>query len=676
MNIKKIVLMAAVVAATASCARKNPFLTEWNTPNGVPPFSEIETSDYMPALKVALDEYKSEIQAIASQSEAPTFENAIAPFELGGRLLSKVAGVLYNLEETDGTPEMMAVMEEAQPLMTACDDEIFMDPQLFDRVRVVYENASGLTKEQQMVVKKLYDRFVANGVALDAAGQERFRAINQELAGLTQKFGNNLLAENNAFAEKFGTTVSDYQAEMTVCPDRERREQLFKAYSSRGANGGENDNCLVLLQILKLRAEKAQMLGFANSADYTLQNKMAKDHGTVDAFLSKIIAPAVAKAKVELADMQKVMDEDVAAGLLPAGSEVEPWDWFYYSERVRKAKYDLDESQTKPYFQADSVLKGVFYAAEKIYGVKMTPAPELPVWHPEVRGYELHDADGSLLGVFYTDYFSRSTKRGGAWMNNFRDQLVDASGKDVRPVIVNVCNFPPATDSLPSLLTIDNVETAFHEFGHALHGLLTKCHYPSVSGTSVARDFVETFSQFNENWAFQPEILGVYAHDYRTGELIPAELVAKIGNSRKFNQGFATTELCAASILDMKWHELSLSELESLKTREDIEAFEAKVCKEMGLIDEIIPRYRSSYFAHIFSGGYYAGYYSYLWAEVLVKDAWEYFEERGIYDPAVAQEFRTGLMERGGSDDPMALYVAFRGSEPDPGALLRARGLE
>ena len=370
------------------------------------------------------------------------------------------------------------------------------------------------------------------------------------------------------------------------------------------------------------------------------------------------------------------MDADIAAGKLPKGSKIQPWDWAFYAEKVRKAKFDLDDEETKPYFQIDSVRKGLFFAAEKLYGIKVEPAPDVEVYNPVVKAYRLLDADGSLLGIFYADYFSRETKRGGAWMNNFREQYLDADGKDVRPIIVNVCNFPPATDETPSLLTIDEVQTAFHEFGHALHGFLTKCRYVDVSGTNVARDFVEMFSQFNENWAFQKEILSVYANNYRTGEPIPDALVEKINRSLKFNQGFMTGELCAASILDMRWHELTLPELEAFKTADDIRAFEEKVCKEMGLIDEIIPRYRTTYFNHIFNSGYSAGYYGYLWSEVLDVDAFEKFKEDGLFNPETALSFRKTFLEKGGSEEPMTLYRSFRGADPNPSALLRARGLE
>lgn len=665
--------------AACTQTRTNPFLEEWNTPYGIPPFEKIQLSDYIPAVKAGIEEQNKELDAIINNPDAPTFENTVAAYELSGRTLSKTTAVLFNLQETEGSDEMNKVVEEATALMTEHEDNISMNKDFFQRVKAVHDaDQSGLTREQQMVLKKLYQSFTRNGVDLDEAAQARIKEINQKIAAAQQKFGTNLLAENNAFKEKFGVPVSSYTAEMTSCEDRSRREAMFKAYSSRGNNGNEYDNKALCLEILKLRAERAKLLGFDNFAAYQLDNKMAHDPQTVDAFLGRIIGPAVAKAKEEIADMQKVMDEDIQAGKLPAGSKIESWDWFYYAEKVRQRKYSLDENLTKPYFRMENVRDGIFYAAHKLYGINVEPLKDVPLYNPAVEAFKVTDADGSLLGIFTTDYFPRSSKRGGAWMTNFREQYVDAQGNDVRPIIINVGNMTAPTDSLPALFTIDEVETVFHEFGHALHGLLTKCHYPSVSGTNVARDFVETFSQFNENWAFQPEILAEYAKHYKTGEVIPDSLVAKINNARKFNQGFMTSELCAASILDMKWHELTEEDLAKMSEGDqaaNVADFEKKVCKEMGLIDEIIPRYRTTYFNHIFNSGYSAGYYSYLWAEVLDKDAFEYFKQQGIYNPEVALKFRQTFLEKGGSEEPMTLYLSFRGAEPDPGALLRARGL-
>ena len=656
--------------------RQNAFFQEWDTPYGTAPFSLISQDDYIPAIKAGIEAQRAEIQAIVENPEPPTFENVIAAYEQSGQLLAKVSGVFFNLAESDSDERMQKIEEEVTPIITAAEDEVFMNPDLFARVKAVYDDMSGLDREQQMTVKRIYQNFERNGVALDEAGQERFREINTRLSVLSQKFGQNLLAENNAFKAATGITVSEYPSFMASCDDRAAREKAFKAYSSRGNNGNEYDNNEIVLEIMRLRTEKANLLGYPTSAEFLLSDKMAGNSSTVDAFLQPIMDASMAKAREEIADMQSVMDEEVKAGKLPEGSRIQPWDWWYYAEKVRARKYALDESLTKPYFQIDSVRKGVFHAANKLYGVVIEPAPEVEVYNPVVKAFRISDADGSFLGIFYADYFSRSTKRGGAWMNNFRDQRVDSEGNDIRPVIVNCCNFPPATETEPSLLTVDEVQTAFHEFGHALHGFLTRCHYPTVSGTSVARDFVEMFSQFNENWAFQKEILSEYANDYRTGEPIPASLVEKIGSSLKFNQGFMTGELCAASILDMKWHELTLDELASFSTAQDIRDFETKVCKEMGLIDEIIPRYRTTYFNHIFNSGYSAGYYGYLWSEVLDVDAFEKFKEDGIWNPETALKFRRTFLERGGSEEPMTLYREFRGADPDPSALLRARGLK
>ena len=655
-----------------SACGENPLLKEWTGEYKLPPFDKIKISDYVPAVKAGIQEQADEVNAIVTNAEAPTFANTVAAYELSGQTLAKTLGVLYNVSESDATPQMQAVMDEVTPLVTEASDNIFMNAALFKRVEAVLADSASLDREQYMVTRKLYDKFVDNGVALGEAEQARFKEISSELAVLSQKFGNNLLAENNAFKDETGIPVSSYPVFMTTCEDRSKREAAFKAYSSRGNHDNANDNKQVLLDIMRLRTEKAQLLGYSCAADQILSDKMAHDHATVDAFLDKIMVKAVAKAREEVVEMQKFMDKDIEAGLLPAGSKIQPWDWWYYSEKVRKAQYDLDENVTRQYFQLENVRDGVFKTAEMLYGIHIEPVTGVPVYNPEVDVFKVSDADGSLLGIFMTDYLPRSTKRGGAWMSNFREQYVDAGGKDVRPVIINVCNFGQPEDTV-KLLTIDEVQTAFHEFGHALHGLLTKCRYVDVSGTNVARDFVETFSQFNENWAFQPEVLAKYAFHHETGEVIPDSLVTKINNSLKFNQGFMTTELCAAAILDMKWHELGPdTDWNSL----GIAAFENEVCREMGLVDEIIPRYRSTYFNHTFGGGYSAGYYGYLWAEVLDKDAFEYWESNGLWNPEMARKFRSLFLEKGGSEEPMVLYHEFRGADPDPEALIRARGLE
>ena len=663
---KKIFSIAAIAIAMTACSRTNPFLTEWDTPYGIPPFDKIQTSDYIPAIKAGIEEQNREIEAIVSNPDVPTFDNTIAPLELSGRTLSRVQGVLFNVSETDRSDALDAVQDEAIPMLSAHSDNISFNKALYNRVAAVYNaDQSALTREQQVVLKKLYDGFEREGIGLPEEQQAKLREINSRMAELTQKIGNNILAESNAFSEKFGFSVSAYPDKMTTTEDRELRRQYNEAYTSRGHNGNGNDNRALVLELLDNRIRKAKILGYDTPAAYTLSDKMAHDPQTVDAFLSGIMKAAVAKAQMELADMQAIMDQDVKAGKLPAGSKIESWDWWYYAEKVRKAKYDLDESQTRPYFKIDNVVNGIFIAAKTLYGVNMEKLEGVPSYNPDkVITYKVTADDGSLIGIFTTDYFPRASKRGGAWMNNVREQYVDAQGNDVRPIIVNVGN-------LSEYLSIDEVQTVFHEFGHALHGLLTKCHYPSVSGTNVTRDFVEMFSQFNENWAFQPELLAQYAKNDK-GEVIPAALVEKINNALKFNQGFMTTELCAASILDMKWHELGSVD------GVDIDGFEKKVCSQMGLIPEIAPRYRSTYFNHIFGGsGYNAGYYGYLWAEVLDKDAFSVFEAspNGVWDLALAKKFKETFLEKGGSEEPMTLYKSFTGREPDSSAMLRGRGL-
>ncbi len=604
---KKLLIVMGAALMLASCNSSNVFLQEWDTPYGIPPFDKIKIGDYMPAIKAGIEQQNAEIQAIIDNQEAPSFENTVAAFDRSGALLEKVTNVLFNVSESDYTPELNAIVEEATPVISAHGDNLMMNPKLFERVKAVYEAPQdNLTREQQMLLKDLYEGFVRNGIGLDEAGQARMKEINSELATLALTFGNNLLAQSNAFKDSVGFSVASYY------------------------------------------------------------DKMAHDPATVDAFLGDIMAAAMRRAKEEVADMQKLMDEDVAAGVLPAGSRIEPWDYMYYAEKVRKARYDLDESEVSQYFKMENVRAGVFGNASRLYGIQFEPISGVPLYNPECEAFKVTDSDGSLIGIIITDYYPRDSKRGGAWMTNFVNQW-----EGVRPVIVNVGNFNKPTADTPSLLTIDQVETMFHEFGHALHGLLSQCKYKGVSGTSVKRDFVEFPSQVNENWAFEPEVLATYAFHYKTGEVIPAELVAKVQAAANFNQGFTTGELCAASILDMKWHELTSVE------GVNVESFEAKVCEEMGLIKEIIPRYRSTYFNHIFgSSGYSAGYYSYLWAEVLDKDAFELFKQKGIFDPETAMSLRRNVLEKGGSEEPMTLYRAFRGADPDSGALLRARGLK
>ena len=668
---KRILIFLSMIMAAVSCNPGNPFLAEWDTPYVIPDFTKVQEEHYIPAIEYGIQQQQSEIDAIISNTEAPTFANVVEAYERSGAVLDRVSSVLFNVSESDATESLQKIVEQALPLISVHSDNIFMNPGFFAKVETLYNKIDelGLNQEQKMVLKKLYNAFVKNGIALDEAAQARMREINLELSSLSNTFGNNLLAENNAFAAEFGLSISEYGEAMAATEDRALREKMFKAYSSRGNNGNEYDNKELINKIMALRIEKAKLLGYSTPAQMILADKMAGTPEAVDSFLASIMAPAVEKAKEEIADMQEVMNEDIKAGLVPAGSVIEPWDWAYYAEKVRKAKYALDEEQTKPYFQMENVRQGVFDLTTRIFGLQYEKLEGIPVYNPEVEGFKVTDADGSLIGVILTDYFPRSTKRGGAWMTNFVNQEV-LDGQDIRPVIVNVGNFAKPTADKPSLLTLDQVGTLFHEYGHALHGLLSQCTYKSVSGTSVARDFVELPSQIMENWAFQKDLLKEYARHYETGEIIPDELVAKIEAAGTFNQGFMTTELTAASILDLKWHML-----ESMDGIDAME-FEAEACRQMGLIDEIIPRYRSTYFAHIFSGGYSAGYYSYLWAEVLDKDAFELFKQKGIFDKETAMSFRRNVLEMGGSDEPMDLYRRFRGADPDASALLRARGLK
>ena len=659
---KKIFTIALAALAMTACGnRTNPFLEEWDTPYGIPPFDKITEADYLPAIKAGIEQQNAEIQAIIDNQEEPTFENTIAAFDASGMTLEKVSNVLFNVSESDATESLNAIVEEAMPLVSAHSDNIFMNPDLFARVEKVYKaDQSGLSREQQMLLKDCYDSFVDNGIALPAEQQERLKAINTELSSLALVFGNNLLDQSNAFKAEFGFSVANFYDKMASIEDRDLREKVFKAYSLRGNHGDEKDNKANVLRIMELRIEKAHILGYETPAAMILHDKMAGDSKTVDEFLAGIMDAAMARAKEEIRDMEQM-----------AGHKIEPWDYMYYAEKVRKARYDLDESEVMQYFKMENVRAGVFNNASRLYGVNFEKIENVPLYNPECEAFKVTDSDGSLIGVIITDYYPRDTKRAGAWMTNFVNQYKTADGQNVRPVIVNVGNFNKPTEDSPSLLNIDQVETMFHEFGHALHGLLSQCTYRSTSGTSVKRDFVELPSQINENWAFQPEVLATYAFHYKTGEVIPEELVAKVQAAANFNQGFTTGELCAASILDMKWHELS--SIEGI----EVDSFEKKVCEEMGLVSEIIPRYRSTYFNHIFgSSGYSAGYYSYLWAEVLDKDAFELFKKNGIFDKETAMSFRRNVLEKGGSDEPMTLYKNFRGADPDASALLRARGLK
>lgn len=695
-------LLIAMATIMTACKKKqtdqhNPFFEEWGGEFGLPPFAKITDADYRPAIIEGIKQHEAEIKAIIDNQEEPTFANTIEAYDHSGQLLDKVMNVIFNLNSSDSNDSLKAIVEFALPMLSEHKDNTFMNPDFFKRVETVYKNQEkeNLTTEQKMVLDKIYKQFTRNGIALPADKQERLRQVNKELGLLQQKFGNNLLAETNAFSlvidnkedlaglpesaieaaadeakatgkeGKWVFTLKNpsYVPFMQYADKRELREKMFRAYSMRGNNGNEYDNKQIILDIMKLRIEKANILGYNTPADFFLENSLAKTPDNVNKLLNSIMPAAIKKAKDEAKELQKIIDSE------KGGFKLQPWDWSYYAEKLRKDKYALNEDEINQYFQMENVRQGVFELASRLYKINFEPLKDASIYHEDVEAFKVtNQADGSLVGIFYTDYYPRQSKRGGAWMNNFREQEV-INGKDIRPIVVNVGNFTKPTSSKPSLLTTDEVETLFHEFGHGLHGLLSKCNYRMINGTNTPRDFVEMPSQITENWAFQPEVLKTYAKHYKTGEIIPDSLVQKINNTAMFNQGFMTTELVAAAILDMNWH--TIKSVEGI----DVLAFEQQAVKNMGLIDEIIPRYRSTYFNHIFNSGYSAGYYAYLWAEMLDKDAFELFKERGIYDEATAKSFKENILERGSSDDLMVLYKKFRGQEPSITPMLRDRGL-
>ena len=693
---KKTLIAMAVVALTA-CGTKhdNPVLADSALPFGAPEFSKYQSTDYEAAFMEGLAEQRAEIDAVANSKEAPTFDNTIAALERSGKKLAKVTGVFFNLNETDADDVMRETEKKLSPLLTEHSAYMTMNEALFARVKALYDTKAelGLTREQEMVLDKYYRMFVKGGALLDAEKKAQLMEIDKQLSLASIEFGENALAETNAFqlviteekdlaglpqssvnaareaaqaAGKEGWMFTLHKPSwipfLQYADNRELRKQMYLGYINRGDNNNENDNKEVIARILKLRQQKAQLFGYETFADYQLEDKMAKTPEAAYNLLMTIWNAALPKAQAEAAELQKMMDAE------GKGEKLEAWDWWYYTEKLREAKYALSESELRPYFSLDNVRKGAFMVSEKLFGMKFQPVEGLDVYHPEVETFEVLDADGSHLALFYTDYFPRATKRAGAWMNN----IVDASnidGENQRPMIVNVGNFTAPTADTPSLLTIDETRTLFHELGHALHGFLTQTNYPSVSGTSVARDFVELPSQIMEHWAIEPEVLKMYALHYETGEPITDELIAKMQAASSFNSGFETVELVGAALLDMEYH--------MLKDYTGFEAntFEKAVADKIGLIPQIAFRYRGPYFNHVFSGGYAVGYYSYLWAEVLDADGFEAFREKGIFDEATGRSFRKNILEMGGSEEPMTLYKRFRGAEPNPEALLRNRGL-
>ncbi len=679
-----------------ACNKTNPLIDQPATPFGVPAFDQVKLEHYMPAFEEAIRQDKAGIDAIANNTEAPTFENTIVALDRNGELLERVSSVFFNVLEADGNDEMDAIAEKVSPMLSELHSYFVLNDALFARVKAVYDQREqlDLSPEQMRLLTETYRGFVDNGANLPADKKERLKKINEELGLLSLQFGRNVVAETNscrrfvtneeelkglpesakaAAAEEaaaaghpgewmFSPKRTSFTPVLQYCENRELRKQLLMDYTTRANHDNQNDNKAVIIREMQLRIERANLFGYNNPADYILKDCMAKDHQTVDAFLQSVWAPSLAAAKREAAELQKMLDAD-----LP-GEKLQPWDWWYYAEKLRKAKYALDEEEIKPYFELSNVRKGAFGVATKLYGLQFEPLQNMPVYNPEVEVFKVTGADGELIGILYTDYFPRAGKRPGAWMNNIMTQYVDAEGVDHRPVIINVGNFNKPTAGNPSLLSMDDVETLFHEFGHALHGLLSKAHYKNLSGTNTPRDFVELPSQFMENYAYEPEVLKTYAFHYQTGEVIPDELIQKINAAGKFNQGFVTTELLSASILDMDFHELTTAE------GLDVNAFEAESLKKMGMIDEIIVRYRPTFYNHIFTTGYEAGYYSYTWSAVLDADAFAAFKETGnLFDPATAAKFRH-LLEQGGTRDAQELYLEFRGKEADPKYLLQRKG--
>lgn len=676
--------------------QKNPFFETYTTPYGAPPFDKIKLEHYMPAFLEGMAQQKAEIDAIVNNTEAPTFANTIEALEYSGSLLDKVTYVFFNVYMADGNDEMGKIAEEVSPLLSEQSDYIMLNEGLFERVKAVYEARAtlNLNKEQEKLLEETYKSFVRGGANLTKEQKDELSRINKELGLAELQFSKNVLDATNAYQKwiedenelaglpesvkqaaaeaakaagqegkwLFTVQKSSFLPVLQYSDNRELRKELLMAYTSLANHDDSMDNKAVINKIMKLRVQQAHLFGFTTPAGFILDNTMAKTPETVYSFLETVWAPSLAQAKVEAAELQKLMDQE------GKGEKLEPWDWWYYAEKLRKAKYDLDEEELKAYFKLENVRKGAFDLAGKLWGLQFKQLEDMPVYNPEVEVFEVSDSDGSLIGILYTDYFPRAGKRAGAWMNEVSPQYV-RDGVNHRPIVINVGNFTRPTADKPSLLTMDEVSTLFHEFGHALHGLLSQCTYKSLSGTNVARDFVELPSQLMENWCYEPEVMKTYAFHYETGEVIPDELIEKIQKASTFNQGFVMTELLSASLLDMDYH--SIADTADI----DVNAFEKASMEKMGMIPEIIVRYRSTYFSHIFTTGYSAGYYSYTWAAVLDSDAFQAFKETGdIYNQEVATAYRKNILERGGTEDPMVLYQRFRGKMPNPDYLLIKRG--
>lgn len=673
----------------------NPFFTEYTTPFQTPPFDKIKNEHYLPAFYEGIKIKRAEIDAVINNPDKPTFDNTIAAIEKSGELLKKVSRVFSNISGSNGDDETQKIAETITPELSKLNNDIFLNEKLYHRIKSLNDEKDklNLTAEQLKVLDNYYTDFVRNGIGLDEDKKARLKKINEELSMLSLKFGDNLRKETNSIA-----LVVDNKEDLIGLPDaaiqgaqelaelnglngkwafnlqrtsftpflqysekRNLREKIYKAYLMRGNNNNEFDNKEIIKKIIALRIEKSNMLGYKTFADFKLEKNMAKNTETVNKFLADLWMPALKKSKEEAAEMQKLIDAE-GGNFKLAG-----WDWWYYAEKVKIEKYALDEEMLRPYFKMENVRQGAFDVAAKLYGIQFIKRDDIPVYQPDVDVFEVKEADGTHIGILYTDYFPRSGKRAGAWMSGFRGQS-NMDGEFITPLIVNVGNFSKPTKDRPALLSFDEVNTLFHEFGHGLNGLFTKSVYPGAQRSSV--DFVELPSQIMENWASHPEVLKMYAKHYQTGEPIPDDLIQKIVNSQYFNKGFETLEYLAASILDMDWHTITNANVV------DVEKFEEESLSRMGLIPEIASRYQSTNFNHIFGGdGYSAGYYGYRWSGVLDSDAFEAFLENGLFDRTTAEKFRRNILEKSGSDDPMVLYIKFRGREPKPDALIKKLGL-
>lgn len=690
-------LMACSGNKEKSADAVNPFFTEYATPFGVPPFDEIKLEHYKPAFLKGMEEQAKEIDAIVNARSMPDFENTIVALDQSGQLLRRVSAVFYGLNSANTSDEMQALSKELSPLLSKHSDDISLNPRLFERVKQVYDNKEkfNLDKEQTKLLEETYQDFVRGGANLDSAKQVKLRQLNSEIAMLQLTFGQNMLKETNAFQ-----LVIDKKEDLAGLPEslianaaaaakaagmegkwlftlhnpsvmpflqyadnRALREKIFKGYINRGNNNNDADNKEVVKTLLQKRLEKAQLMGYEDYASFVLEDRMAKTSANVYNLLDEVWTPALKQAKAELADIQNEIKKEGNS------FEAEGWDWRYYFEKAKQAKFNLDENQIRPYLPLDQVREGAFYVANKLYGITFTQLKDMPLPHPDALCFECKDKDGTHLGVLYMDFFPRASKRGGAWCGSYRSQTY-ADGKRQGPVVTIVCNFTQPAAGEPALLSADEAATLFHEFGHGLHNLFKDVHYYGVSG--VPRDFVELPSQIMEHWVFEPEVLKVYAKHYKTGEVIPAELIEKLDKSGKYGQGFATTEYLAASLLDMDYHVLK-----EIPADFDVMVFEQQTLGKRGLLKQIPSRYRTTYFNHTMGGGYTAGYYSYIWAEVLDADAFQAFKETGdIFNQDLAQKFRTYILTPGGIDDAMDMYKNFRGKEPGTDALLKNRGLK